>query len=58
MLEELYRNGQHLLQSRYLSYVIAGLFIVIWIIASRIVGLLRHARGSNLERPRRRLPLG
>ncbi len=57
MLEELYRDAQRLLHSPYLSYALAGLFIVLWWIASRIVGLVRQAGGVNDERPRRRVPL-
>ncbi len=57
MLEELYRDAQRLLHSPYLTYALGGLFIVVWWIASRIVGLVRHARGVREERPRRRLPL-
>ncbi|MBT4608435.1 MAG: hypothetical protein HOM68_07250 [Gemmatimonadetes bacterium] len=57
MFEDLYRDAQRLLQSQYLSYALAGIFIVIWLIASRIVGIVRHASGTREERPRRRLPL-
>ncbi|MBT6148782.1 MAG: hypothetical protein HN712_25165 [Gemmatimonadetes bacterium] len=58
MLEELYRDVQRLLQSGYLTYALGGIFIVIWWIASKIVGLVRQAHGARIERPRRRLPLG
>ncbi len=58
MLEELYRDMQRLLQSGYLTYVLGGIFIAIWWLASKIVGLLRQTRGARIERPRRRLPLG
>ncbi|MBT4099738.1 MAG: hypothetical protein HOE86_18945, partial [Gemmatimonadetes bacterium] len=54
MFEDLYRDAQRLLQSQYLSYALAGIFIVIWLIASRIVGIVRHASGTREERPRRR----
>lgn len=58
MLEDLYREAQQFLHSPYLTYALAGVFIVIWWIASRIVGALRRVRSAGTERPRRRLPLG
>lgn len=56
MLETLYRKLQLLVQSDAFVYVLAGLFIVIWWAATRIVGLLRGPAGDE-PRPRRRLPL-
>lgn len=57
VLDDFYRQLQPLLQSRSLDYLLAGLFVVIWFVASRLVGAVRRRRDETEPRPRRRLPL-
>ena len=56
MLEDLYRQFSRWIQSDFFEYSLAALFVLIWWIASRVVGLFRGQAPAE-DRPRRRLPL-
>ena len=56
MIEDLYRQLSRWIQSDFFEYSLAALFVLIWWVASWVVGFIRGKPVSE-DRPRRRLPL-